>query len=56
MIAWIAAVEAMIFAIYAQVALQRLRQLFPTGLVHTYDSERERDFVLYVVPAVGETP
>jgi protein-S-isoprenylcysteine O-methyltransferase Ste14 len=33
--------------------LQQLQQLFPNGIAHRYRSRWERDFVLYVVPAIG---
>jgi hypothetical protein len=36
--------------------LRQLQQLFPNGITHRYRSRWERDFVLYVVPAIGGEP
>jgi hypothetical protein len=34
--------------------LRELQQMFPDGITHRYHSRWERDFILYIVPAVGE--
>jgi hypothetical protein len=34
--------------------LRELQQMFPDGITHRYDSRWERDFILYIVPAIGE--